>query len=139
MKTWTGNIWDLAGWKKVIPTNLQGIMGAGLALQANERYPRLQEQYRAWCQSRGGTKAKLTELFIWGDELILAPTKRRWQNPSPIELVELSYWIIGNWPGEQGIAVPPLGAGLGGLEFDVSKQLAEKHLNSERFLFVSLN
>lgn len=144
MRNWEGDIWAcLPDYVVVIPTNLEGIMGAGLALQANERYFALQEQYRAWCKECGGIRQKLDSLFEWeidgGGRLLLLPTKKSWKIPTNLTIVETAYWMLQQWHEankEYNVAVPVLGAGYGGISAENSERLARKYLKSNKFLFV---
>ncbi len=142
MREWQGDIWECldVGYVVVVPVNLQGYMGRGLALQASQRFEGLQAQFRAWCQKQS-TKPDVDEVFVWydGDDerIILAPTKKRYSQKANLGYVEFCFWLLSQWPSENNIAVPPLGCGFGGLEFSEVRALAEKWLTSDRFLFVT--
>ena len=124
----------------VIPTNMQGYLGRGLARQAAERYPDLQREYRSWCVTRGEEKATFDEAYVWvppGEaSLILLPTKRKFSQKSDSSLVSACFWILSQWPENFNIAMPPLGCGYGGLDFDDVLSHAQFYLKSERYLFV---
>lgn len=101
----------------VNPTNLMGPMGAGLAKEFKERYPRLEEIYKESCKrsglpggtydfkARSGYKTYIVNsmfqtmyegnLFWYipsnspKDQSILCfPTKRHWKDPSDLALIE---------------------------------------------------
>lgn len=104
------------------PVNCVGVMGAGLARQFENRLAVYCEDYHAMCDVRllepGGV--------VWshGDDPDLTvgfiATKDHWKQPSEIEWIGQSLAIVEYYIEEFGIesvAVPALGAGLGGLEY----------------------
>lgn len=117
----TGDIWTYVPTHRiVIPTNILGVMGAGLALAAKQKYPGIQAAYQHALSSMPDKRVP------WMDErfadLILAPTKRHWVDNSRLKdvadiLVKLSKMQGGPY------AIPEMGCGLGGLAWDVTKGL----------------
>jgi len=120
------NILD-ADASKLIPVNcIPGVLGAGLAKQAADREPQLRKQHRLFCE-KGLLKPGWPMGLGRYNKYILFPTKDDWRNPS--ELI----WIVeglekvkgfqgaGLWPPhpEERIAIPALGCGLGGLDWDI--------------------
>jgi O-acetyl-ADP-ribose deacetylase (regulator of RNase III) len=103
------------------PVNLVGVMGRGLALQFRRRWPESYRAYRAALQSgelRHGTVH--AHRLPNGRHVLHCPTKHHWRDPSPITLVQATIDEIGPCCARHGIrsvAVPPLGCGLGGLEW----------------------
>ena len=99
----------------VVTTNTVGVMGAGLAKSARNRFPKILKPYQSACKSGAHT----TELpFLIGNILCFA-TKRHWQDSSRTEWIESGLqWIVANQDllGDS-IAIPALGAGLGRLDF----------------------
>lgn len=97
----------------VIPTNMtlrqngNAIMGAGLALQARDRYPDLEQRYGA--SLRAGDSVYVDHEY----RLVLVPTKDDWREPSTWQLVEDA--VIALQHLELPLAIPLLGAGRGGL------------------------
>jgi hypothetical protein len=142
MRVVAGDIWDLheSGAWAVIPTNLQvrkdgtAVMGAGLALQAANRYPCLSWTYGQELR-RGGR--------YWlepGDRLVLLPTKRHWKDPSDPELIRSGcQWLAGvaaHYSAHE-FAVPLLGCGLGGLDWETQvRPILEETLTDSRFVVV---
>lgn len=117
----TGNILCSDAHILVNTVNCVGVMGAGLAKQFKARYPDMFHHYKQACQTG---RLKPGGLHIWhqGRERIIVnfPTKNDWHKPSEyawIEqgLVKLNRWLEAN-PHYSAIAIPPLGAGLGGLD-----------------------
>jgi len=135
MKTVTKDIWEFRDthWI-VIPTNLQGPMGRGLAQQAKTRWPGLELRWKRQCAQEGRT------VFWSGPDynisLILFPVKYRWKEPADLKLIEKSLETISNF--EEPTAIPQIGCGFG--ERDWVKEiepLMEKYLGRKsNFLLV---
>ncbi len=117
----TGDIWTYVPTHRiVIPTNILGVMGAGLALAAKQKYPGIQAAYQHALASMPN-KSIPWHLQRYPD-VILAPTKRHWIDKSRPQdvadiLVKLSKMQGGPY------ALPEMGCGLGGLTWDVTKGL----------------
>lgn len=103
--------------------NCVGIMGRGIALQFKNAYPANFKAYKAACdaeQVQPGRMfvfetGKFTPRFI-----INFPTKRHWKGKSRIEDIEAGLISLADEIKSRGIktvAIPPLGAGLGGLDW----------------------
>jgi len=128
----TGDILDANVEALVNPVNTVGVMGAGLALQAKRRYPGMYREYYASCL-RGELKigrVLVHTVFGYPRLVVNFPTKRHYQDPSKLEwidagLVDLHALI--EELGIRSIAIPPLGCGLGGLQWpDVRGLIAER-------------
>lgn len=125
-----GNIFE-AGTEAIInPVNLVGVMGKGLALQFKERFKNNFRLYREACKERTigiGNSLVVREensgTPVW---VINFPTKIHWRNPSEYYYIERGLdnlaQIIKDYD-IKSIAIPPLGAGLGGLEWDKVKAM----------------
>lgn len=119
----------------VNPVNTVGVMGKGLALQFKERYPENYLVYRLACQ-RGEVRIGKVLAYDLGPSsspryILNFPTKAHWKDPSRLEyiragLVDLVRVI--RELGIQSVAVPALGAGLGGLSWRDVKPLIEEAL-----------
>lgn len=118
----------------VNPINCVGVMGGGLAKVFKERYPDMFEEYKNLCDSKSIVPGKL---HVWRNPLndprwiINFPTKNHWKNPSEISYVvsglkSLVTWITSN--KVKSVAIPALGCGLGGLDWDVVKKIIEFEL-----------
>lgn len=120
----TGDILKADADAIVNTVNCVGIMGRGIALQFKNAYPANFKAYKIACDAelvQPGRMfvfetGKFTPRFI-----INFPTKRHWKGKSRIEdidagLVALAEEIKAR--GIKSIAIPPLGAGLGGLDWD---------------------
>ena len=108
--------------------NCVGVMGRGIALQFKNMFPENFEAYSAACAHDAVQPGKMF-VFETGQltnprYIINFPTKRHWKGKSRLEdidsgLVALRYEIAQR--GIRSIAVPPLGSGLGGLDWQVVK------------------
>lgn len=127
----TGNMLDAPG-IPVIPVNCVGVMGAGLAKAAAEKWPWIIAPYKSYCA--GGANSINPgdmELESNGDHVIcLLATKAHWKYPSDLRWVEIGLVRLasGSWP-EAVWNTPKLGCGLGGLDWKDVKPLMEKYLS----------
>ena len=112
----------------VIPVNLIGAMGRGLALAARERWTGLQAFYLECLRDgrlNGRRDGRNTAIAVYCNDsrtrVILAPTKTDWRLASPIALVRATIQRLGpaaESAGTDVINLPPIGCGLGGLDPD---------------------
>ena len=130
--------------------NCVGVMGKGLALQFKRRYPENFERYAAAC-SRG--EVELGRMFVVeldalaGPRYIINfPTKGHWKARSRIEDIASGLDDLLRTVKELGIrsiAVPPLGAGHGGLSWADVEPLIRERLgalpDTEVLLFTPAN
>lgn len=117
----------------VNPVNTVGVMGKGLALQFKVRYPAMFEAYQTLCK-QGNFEIGQLHLFRADTKWILNfPTKQHWRNPSKLDYIEsgLKHFIeIYHDEAIESIALPKLGAGLGGLDWETQvKPLMEHYLS----------
>jgi len=127
-----GNIFDSRCQAIVNPVNCVGVMGAGLALQFKQRFPENFAAYAEACRTGALAPGRL-HVFDTGAEhprfIINFPTKRHWRDPSRIEDIALGIDALNAAIAEhdiRSVAIPPLGAGLGGLPWpDVRRLIAD--------------
>ena len=123
-----GNIFNSQCDVITVTVNCVGIMGAGLAKQCKERYPITYRHYKHLCD-QGEIRPGKPRLVNYERPILLFPTKNDWRNNSQIEWVEEGLKRISkNSQHFQSIAIPPLGCGLGGLDWDQVRGLIIKHL-----------
>lgn len=120
----TGNILQADAEALVNTVNCVGIMGRGVALQFKNAFPENFKAYAVACE-RGEVRPGKMFVFETGrlthpKYIINFPTKRHWRGKSRIEDVESGLEALRAEVLRRGIgsiAIPPLGAGLGGLEW----------------------
>lgn len=114
--------------------NCVGVMGRGIALQFKRAFPANYEEYRAACDHGEVVPGRMfiTERHaLSGPKYIINfPTKRHWRGKSRIEDIETGLDALRNdilARDIRSIAIPPLGAGLGGLNWrDVRSRIEQK-------------
>ncbi|MBD3004739.1 macro domain-containing protein [Streptomyces sp. 5-10] len=130
----TGDLFKSGSHTLVNPVNCEGVMGAGLALQFKQRYPGMFARYRVLC--RAGNIVPGSIMFDDGDGQHIAnlATKGYWRSPSRLEWIDDGLTTLAQHIEEEGVpsvAVPPLGCGLGGLDFRDVFPLMVRHLKSD--------
>lgn len=130
----------------VNPVNCQGVMGRGLALEFKKRFSYNYELYVGACR-RGelapgqvllNPATVLARALGYRSYIANFPTKDDWRQPSRLEWIEegLADLVkqVCALPYCGTIAIPPLGCGLGGLEWKEVKPLiteAAGHLTKD--------
>lgn len=105
--------------------NCVGIMGRGIALQFKNAFPDNYKAYEAACKKNGMQPGRMfvhkrAQMFK-PRFIINFPTKRHWRGKSRIEDIEAGLAALVETVRQLGIrsvAVPPLGSGLGGLNWN---------------------
>jgi O-acetyl-ADP-ribose deacetylase (regulator of RNase III) len=104
--------------------NCVGVMGKGIALQFKQAFPDNFKAYAAACKRdevRPGRVFVFETRSVAGPKFIINfPTKRHWRGNSKLEDIEsglVSLLDEIRTRGIRSIAIPPLGAGLGGLNW----------------------
>lgn len=105
--------------------NCVGIMGRGIALQFKKAFPENFEAYESACKSQ---QVKPGKMFAYDLNrlynprfIINFPTKRHWKSKSNLEDIKLGLFDLVTFVQQQkirSIAIPPLGCGLGGLDWE---------------------
>lgn len=128
--------------------NCVGIMGRGLALQFKNKFPQNFKDYQLACTNKEVQLGKMfvhqTGQLINPKYIINFPTKGHWKQNSKIEDISNGLddliTIIEKY-SIKSIAIPPLGSGLGGLDWNQVKKLIEeklKNINCTIILFEPL-
>ena len=115
--------------------NCVGIMGRGVALQFKNAFPENFKAYAAAC-SRGAVQPGRMFIYETGHltnprYIINFPTKRHWRGKSRMEDIEAGLVALVEEIRRRGIrsiALPPLGSGLGGLNWRDVRPRIEKAL-----------
>ncbi|HBB35715.1 MAG TPA: Appr-1-p processing protein [Cyanobacteria bacterium UBA8803] len=110
--------------------NCVGIMGRGIALQFRKAFPENFKTYKAACDAKQVQPGKM---FAYDLNrlcnprfIINFPTKRHWKGKSRIEDIKLGLQDLVEFVQQQqirSIAIPPLGCGLGGLNWEEVRPL----------------
>ena len=118
--------------------NTMGVMGKGIALQFKNQYPNNYKLYVAACKAKEvkvGTLFVTEEISLLGGKKIIInfPTKTDWRKPSEYSYIETGLQDLVKVIREKNIksiAIPPLGAGNGGLDWNKVKRVMEKYLTN---------
>ncbi|MBI1255989.1 MAG: Appr-1-p processing protein [Chloroflexi bacterium] len=125
--------------------NCVGIMGRGIALQFRKAFPENFKAYEIACKHN---EVKLGQMFVFETGgfypryIINFPTKQHWKSKSRIEDIQNGLKALVQEVEERkikSIAIPPLGAGLGGLNWlEVKGEILKAFANQshvEVFIF----
>ena len=124
-----GNIFDQPAEAIVNPVNCVGVMGRGLALQFKRRHPDAFLPYRRACAERCVQPGRMFMFDTGCDRsrwIVHFPTKRHWRDRSAIGDIEAGLHGLAAAVARHGIrsiAIPPLGCGLGGLDWRAVRPL----------------
>lgn len=120
-----GNLLEARAEALVNTVNTVGVMGKGIALMFRDAYPENTRAYERACKEG---EVQVGRMFVtertdlvgprW---IVNFPTKKHWRHPSKIEwidegLEDLKRFLVGNQV--RTIALPPLGSGNGGLDWN---------------------
>lgn len=127
-----GDIWNSGAPAIAHGVNCVGVMGGGVALQVRSRYPDLYDKYRSLCAEGFLLPG---DVFIWSPlkqglplvinlatQLDLNGASLQWVNDS---LRQLRLLCEGQPNQYQHIAMPQIGAGIGGLVWEDVAKLIE--------------
>ena len=134
----TGNILESNAQALINTVNTVGVMGKGIALQFKKRYPNNFNAYQNACKQGDIAIGKLfvtKDCNLNSDEKIIInfPTKKDWRKSSEYSFIEKGLDNLIQVISQQNIksvALPPLGAGNGGLEWEKVKKIIEQKLNN---------
>jgi O-acetyl-ADP-ribose deacetylase (regulator of RNase III) len=115
--------------------NCAGVMGRGIALQFRRAF---EDNYKAYRKAALHKEIHPGQMFVFERTsldsprfIINFPTKRHWKDKSRIEDIQAGLVDLVRVVQEKGIrsiAIPPLGCGLGGLEWSLVRPLIEDAL-----------
>lgn len=115
--------------------NCVGVMGRGIALQFKNVYPENFKAYEAACKHEAVQPGRMfvfeTGQLTLPRFIINFPAKRHWRGKSRIEDIDAGLVDLVNVIRDKGIrsiAIPPLGAGLGGLDWNEVRPRIERAL-----------
>ncbi len=139
-----GNLWDQDG-PKVITTNGsvnskgRAVMGAGVAVQAKNKYPTIDYVLGLRLQDRGNN---VHVLFVNMETIFTFPVKHHWyEKADPLLIAKSASQLLSKvnlYAGDKRkIYMPRPGCGNGGLTWDEVKPLLTPILD-DRFVIVEL-
>jgi O-acetyl-ADP-ribose deacetylase (regulator of RNase III) len=108
--------------------NCVGIMGRGIALQFRKAFPENFKAYQAACERKEVHPGKMLvyETGLLRPRFIINfPTKRHWKGKSHIEDIDAGLVALVNEIRNRkirSVAIPPLGCGLGGLDWKLVRR-----------------
>lgn len=133
----TGNILTEDAEAIINTVNCVGVMGRGIALQFKKAFPENFKAYAAACKQKEVQPGRMFVHDMSGltnpRYIINFPTKRHWRGKSRMEDIESGLIALVETIknlGIQSIAIPPLGSGLGGLNWSEVKQRIESALSN---------
>lgn len=104
--------------------NTVGVMGAGIALQFKKQFPEMYEQYKIDCERNGVKLGKMHVVQVEENPrkfVFNFPTLEHWSDQSTLSDIEDGLQDLVRIVEEKSIrsiAIPPLGCGVGGLEWE---------------------
>ncbi|MFQ3598640.1 MAG: macro domain-containing protein [Chloroherpetonaceae bacterium] len=133
----TGNISESQAEALVNTVNTAGVMGKGVALQFKKSFP---ENFKAYQKACKEGRVEIGKMFVYegvsllhGKKLIINfPTKTDWRKPSEYEYIERGLKDLVRVVNEyrlKSIAIPPLGAGNGGLDWSIVREMITRYLH----------
>jgi len=138
MQEATGNLWNsdctytAVTTNGIIKRNGDLVMGAGIAKQAVQRFPRLPRILAQHVKARGNIPCLVPECKI-----ISFPTKHNWRNPSdPNLIIQSARLAMDLLPKDCTCAMSRPGCGNGSLKWEQVKPLIEDILD-DRFIVYS--
>ncbi len=134
----TGNILESNAVALINTVNTVGVMGKGIALQFKKAY---HNNYKAYVEACKKNEIEIGKLFIVKDSnlssgekyIVNFPTKKDWRKPSEYSFIDAGLDDLIRVLKEyniKSIAIPPLGAGNGGLEWEKVKKIIEHKLSN---------
>jgi len=127
----TGNIFESKAEALINTVNTVGVMGKGIALQFKKEFSYNFKEYAKACKEG---KIGIGKLFVTKDRnldlgeriIINFPTKKHWKNPSEYSFIEEGLVDLKKVIEQyeiKSLAIPPLGAGNGGLHWSKVKEI----------------
>jgi len=123
VKVQIGNLFDSNAQTWVNTVNCVGVMGKGIALEFKKRFPEMYKDYLVRCQ-RGQVKLGRPYLYrsLLPPWILNFPTKDHWRSVARLDsIIEGLNYLLMNYREWEitSLAVPPLGAGQGQLEWRI--------------------
>lgn len=131
----TGNLFGEEVEALVNSVNCVGVMGRGIALQFKNAFP---ANFKAYADACERDEVQPGRMFVFETQqmagpryIVNFPTKRHWRGKSRMEDIEIGLDALAEEIKQRNIrsiALPPLGSGLGGLEWSKVRRRIEAKL-----------
>lgn len=129
----SGDIFESTAQSLVVPVNIVGVAGKGLAKAFALRFPTWLRSYQTACRNRSFSLRSIHTHTLDDDRKVVSlPTKLHWRHPSKIEWLDWSLrYLAENYDkhGIESIAIPAVGCGEGGLEWEHVRALVYRYLD----------
>jgi O-acetyl-ADP-ribose deacetylase (regulator of RNase III) len=134
IKITEGNLLNASTEALVNTVNTEGVMGKGIALQFKQAFPNMFKAYQAACKTKEVRVGEMNIYDLGGLDngpnwIINFPTKSHWRSKSRIQDIELGLIDLIKTIKRleiKSIAIPPLGCGYGGLDWEEVRPLIEQ-------------
>lgn len=130
-----GNLLDAHAEALVNTVNEVGVMGKGIALMFSEAFPANTRAYQEACKDG---KVRVGHMFVTENPSLISPrwiinfpTKKHWRHPSRLEWIREGLRDLVQVIQEKqihSVALPPLGCGNGGLDWQLIRREIEAAL-----------
>ena len=126
-----GSLFESNAQTVVNTVNCVGTMGRGVALKFKNKYPEMFNDYKKKCYDG---QVNVGEPYLWKEStpwILNFPTKNHWRDPSKIEYITTGLdYLVENYKswGIVSLALPALGCGLGGLDWNVISLILNEKL-----------
>jgi len=110
--------------------NCAGAMGKGIAIQFREQFPQMYKEYRKLCQSGD---FKVGDVFLYKTDkggVFNLGTQESWKTKAQLQYIKKSIetmFLLAQQNHISKIALPKIGAGLGGLNWEEVKHIIEQN------------
>jgi O-acetyl-ADP-ribose deacetylase (regulator of RNase III) len=126
-----GNLFNSKAQTLVNTVNCAGVMGKGVALEFKKRFPEMFEEYHTQCLN-GRVMPGVLIVYKKSNPWVLNfPTKEHWKGKSKLTYINQGLQALKTnyqvW-NITSLAMPALGCGLGGLDWQDVRPLIEKYL-----------
>lgn len=132
-----GNLLEADVEALVNAVNTVGVMGKGIALQFKHAFPEVFNAYEKACRAQEVKTGKMyivpTNSMFNPKFVINFPTKKHWKEKSKMEYIDAGLQSLIEeikCLGIKSAAIPPLGCGNGGLNWDEVRPRIEKAFES---------
>lgn len=109
--------------------NCVGAMGKGIALQFRNKFPEMYRQYKLKCKNNEFNPGDVYDYDYGNGHIYNLATEKSWRTGARIQYIEdalTKMFQLAEIDNVKSIAMPTIGAGLGGLNWDIVKEAITK-------------